>query len=448
MASIQEDVTREAWDLFLRFLQTGTTFVCSLSHEGNVFIKQTAGPACSFAGAYLVSCINRLRQQGEPADVVAQMLKREQKGETIRTMMVADEDAFEIMQLFKKHGVLCYDVDNPNDDTKAVLYMSGDREKVENVISIWNAERGHVSEIGLDLFLNYYSKEGVGTFSGLDKADLEMFRRFAKKNHLVFTSYSAEADGKYVVVYNTKDRALARKTMDATVWAFSGELGNDLKDRVFDLIKNRERLIAAFTGKEKEFYIVNSKDPENYIHVTANDVTYFKKGKLVAAIDNPKDNFERVLFYIDAMDSPVLVKCEEFEVLDGLGQPDKDAVARTVQEKAKKLPDHRKILEDQEAQNERLERIQSKMALDDENTAGFWIYADDIDFDEGGVYEIREDIDEQTKTDIMDARKRAAKFKIHEVSAVDQQSLDYFIAEAEKHRATSVQEQQQVERAK
>lgn len=445
MASIQEDVSKQAWELFLKFFGTGAEFVYNIAHETNTFIKQNN----DIVREFLTALFNKQKENGEVTDAVTQMLHRQEKGETINMMQIADEDAPELSKRFAENKILFTTIESVLDDTKVLLYMSGDAEKILSVIDSFQADKGLISELSPDIFTTYYAKEGIGSISGLDKADVEMFRKFAKEKKLVFAVADTDIDGMYEIIYNTKDRMLVREVMDATVWAFSGELGADIKNRISDLVRNRDKIISAFVNNSKSFYIVNAKNPEHYLHITEDELVYFKDGNEITRVDRGRADFlDRALQYIDGMEIPLLVKKEEFEVKNALGESNKEAFANLVKQKAKKIPDKEKLEKDQAEHNKQLELIQSKMALDDENTAGFWIYDNDIDFAEGGVYELKEDTDEQIKTDIMDARKRAARYRFKEILAEDERSVDKKISDAEKQRGEVVQEHQQLEREK
>lgn len=431
MANIQEEVLNQTWDLFLKFLGTGTEFVIQVAQEGNAFLRQGG----NFTKEFLLALINKQKELGMPTDATAQMLARENKGEKICTMMVAEEDAEELTEYFKKKEILFNIVENPTDDSKVFMYMNGDSEKVANIIGIWQAERGLVSEIDPDLFLDNYASEGVGTITGLDRADLELFRDYAKQNGLIFSSTETEEKGKFMVVYDPKDHDAVKKTMASVLWAFSGADGARLREQLVVFLRNRQKISRSFLEAEKEFYIVNGNDIKNYIHLTANDFTYYKNAKEIKSASRSDDSFvESGLRAADGMARPVVLTREEYEVFKENGELDVDTITSTVEEKAQEVPAIVAIKELQSQQDKRLARIQEKMALDDENTAGFWIYDDSIDFGAAGEYEDTEDIDDQIKADMIAARERAVRYQFQEVSATDSRSLDYIIAEAERLR--------------
>lgn len=437
MANIQEDVTRQVWELFLKFFGTGTEFVYQIAHEGNVMLKQGG----NFTSEFLIALINKQKENKEPTDITALMLKRVEKGESINTMSVAEEDAEELNKCFQEKGVLYKVIDNLNDDTKFFMYMSDDSQKVIDIITLWQAEKGLISELNPELFLDNYAQAGVGTVSGLDKTDLEAFRSFAKANGLIYASTPAEDSDKNIIIYDPKDSKKLIKTMSSVLWAFSGENGKLLQNQMNTYLLNKQQINRTLLEPEKEFYIVSSTNPKNYVHLTANDLTYYKNSKEISNVVRSSPDFiEKGIRIFDGLSCPVLLTREEFEQFTEQGEHKKEVVEKIVSEKAKTLPNYKDILEAQEKHNNKLELIQSKMALDEENTAGFWIYDEGISFADSGRYEDLEDIDEQTKTDLEDAYKRAKRYKFLQV---ENKSLEYLISKAERHRSEPKEEKTQ-----
>lgn len=440
MANIQEDVTKQIWDLFLKFFGTGTEFVYQIAHEGNVALKQGG----DFCNEFLTALTNKQKQNGEPTDVTARMLKRQEAGESINTMHVPEEDVEELSRYLNEKGILYHTIDSPKDDAKFFMYMSDDAQKFMNVVSIFQADKGLVLELNPELFLDNYAQDGVGTISGFDKVDLEVFRNFAKKNNLIFSSTPSEEPNKYIVIFDPENIDTVKKTMDSTVWSLSGSAGALLREQMERYLQNRQEVNKTLLEPEKEFYIVNGTKPENYVHLTANDLTYYKNSKEILNVGrNDGDFVERGIRVFNGMTHPVLLTREEYERFIKDGVLDKDAIKKFVSEKAKELPQLEALKEAQKEHNNKLERLQSKMALDDENTAGFWIYDDSIDFAEGGEYEGIEDIDEQTKEDIADAQRQAERYKF---LLVENQDIDYLISKAERNRKQSPKEKEDPER--
>ena len=431
MANIQEEITGQVWNLILKFLGTGSEFVYEIAHEGNVLMKQ----GYNFGSEILVAMINKQKEKGIPCDVTAKMLERVENGETINNMLVAEEEVLELGSYFKNKGILYNVIESPGDDTKVFMYMSGDAEKAKDVIALWQAEKGLISELKPTLFLENFALDGVGTLSGLDRADLELFRDYAKKNNLVFTSMSTDDPEKYLIAYDPKDSAAVKKTMASVVWAFSGEDGARYKEQTVVYLKNRQKINRSLSEGEKEFYIVNGKSPEQYVFLTANDLTYYKNSKEILNVSRSSSDFlDRSLRVINGMAQPVILSRDEFELFKENGERDKEAVDEVIAGKTINIPEIVALREWQEKQNRRLERIQTKMALDDENTGGFWIYDDSIGYATGAGYEEVEDLDDQTKADVISANENAKKYAFFEVKLNDSRSVDCLIAEAEKRR--------------
>ena len=328
MANIQEDVSRQIFDLFLKFFGTGSEFVYQITHEGNVALKQ----GYNFTSELLLALINKNKEAGEPTDSLAQMLKREEKGESVNSMAVAEEHAQELQKRLEDKKILYHVIDSQTDDSKFIMYMSNDAEKVADIVSVFHAEKGLVLEINPDLFLDNYANESIGTISGLDAVDLELFRGYARRNNLIFSSTLTEDEGKYMIIYDPKDTKTVRKTMGMALWAISGEDGALYRKQMVSFINNKRKLSRALLEPEKEYYIVNAQNPEQYVHLTANDLTYFKYSKEVLAVSRKdRDYLERGKRVLDGMDMPILLTREEYERFKENGELDKESIKKTLE---------------------------------------------------------------------------------------------------------------------
>lgn len=443
MANIQEDVTSQAWNLILKFLGSGAEFTYQMTHEGVTMVAQGG----NFCANVLLALINKQKEIDEPTDAASKMLLRVQNGESINTMLVAEEDAVVFKRYLDEHKILYNVVENAGDDALAFMYMSNDAKKINDILLLFHADAGRISEIDTDLFLDNFASEGIGTLSGLDRADLEVFRNYAEKNHLVFSSTKADDSNNYMIIYDPKDADKVKKTMASTIWAFSGERGERYKKQMVVYLKNRQTINRSLTEGEKEFYIVNAKSPEQYVFLTANDLTYYKNSKEILNVSRSSSDFlDRSLRTINGMALPVILSRDEFELFKEDGEKDKEAVDTVVNAKATNIPILLDLLKIQDEQNDKLEKIQNKLALDDEGTAGFWIYDDSIGFETSASYEEVEDLDDQIKADMVAARNNARSYRFYEVENIDSRNIDYLIAEAEKHREETREETHSFER--
>lgn len=436
MANIQEDVNRQIWDLFLKFFGTGSEFVYQIAREGNVMLKQGG----DFCQEVLVALINKQKENREPTDVLARMLARVQKGESINTMTVADEDAAELEKHLKDKGILYHVIDNLQDDAKFFWYMSDDAPKFIDVVHVFQAEKGLLSELNPQLFLDNFAQDGVGTISGLDRTELEVFRNIASEKGLVFASTPSAESNKYIVVYDPKDSYTAKTTMVSVLWALAGSKGELLRNQMNEHLKNKQTLHKALLEPEKEYYIFNGTSPDQYAHLTANDFTYFKNAKEITNINRKDaDYIERGMRVFGGMSHPIVLTREEYEAFFKDDVLDKDGLKQQLTEKAKGLPDLDLLKEAQREQNERFERLQSQMALDDENSVDFWFNDDSMDSADGGHYEQIEDIDEETKKDIAEVKENA---KQHSFAEFENSDIDHLISVAEKRRKDSLKKEQ------
>lgn len=441
MANIQEDITSNAWDLILRFLGTGSELVYNIAHEGNVFW----GNAGDFTKQMLLAIINKDKEKKkaggeeitEGADsVYTEMLKRANKGEILSSVVVPDEDVDSFQAFLNKRNLTFVVVDNPSDDAKFFLYMSGDAPELAKCVTLWQAERGLVTEMDVDLFFENYIEgsevDSFGSVANIGMCEMEMFRQFAKENKLNFASVQVEQDGN-MVIYNPADRYKVQKCLASALLMLEGSDGARIRQQIATRSLNYQKITTSLVDRTKDFYIVNGKDPKNYVHITADELFYYKNSKEVMSFSRENDDFmERSLRTVTGMAQPVLMSKDEFELVNEQGEPDHAAIAAAVQQKVDQLPSEVEYQELQKKQNDRLKLIEEKMALDDENQGQFWLFDSSISFSDGSSFENDNDLDEKTREDMENAKQKAEQYSFHEVSR-DNRSVDSLIAEAERH---------------
>lgn len=429
MASIQEQVTSETWELILRFLGTGAELVYNVTHEGGIILRNGG----DFAKEMLVTLINENKKKAIDNNVVSKMLARANKGEGLNNMLVAEEEVDSLKKYFEKQPMPFIVLDNNTDDSKIFLYMSGDSQKAINAVTLWQADKGLISEINPNLFIDDYSADEIGTVSGLNDVDLFLFRQYAIENNLVFSSIEIE-NKENLLLYKPSERKNVERVLGATIWATTyGDEGALIRKQISYKLQNRQAINISLLDAQREFYIVNGEVPENYIHVTANDFAYYKNSKEILRIDRSSAGFmDKAWRTIDGLSQPTLLNKEEFELVKEDGNLDREAIAQVVIQKNSSFLNDNKINELMNKQNEERALIEMKMSLDNENQGAFWIFDDSISFGASGSFEAIDDMDDAAKINLQKIKDESKKFFFTEMQ--NDKNIDYYIAEAEKRR--------------
>lgn len=349
------------------------------------------------------------------------------KGETLKSVCVSDED----YDLFKKHltkqGVLFATTDFNKDDSKMILFLSKDDYKVKNAISLMKSERGLITELTPELFCKTISdnKEQMSVLKNIDKVELELFRHYALNNKLVFATVNNSENIK--ILFNKKDLEKVNDILKKISVDLTSSHAEMIREQIEYKLAGRQQINIAFEDVEKEFYVVDAKNPRNYLHISPEGMVYVKNGKEVTKVSRDRHDFlEQCYAKINSFSEPVLLTPEEFN----LPIPQKK---KTIEHKTAIFPNEYDLVK-QEMEKKQLrawEIKDEKLSLDNgyqlENSSD--INNPDVSYSEFLGNEIVNDQHDQEEL------KYAEKFEIKDV-VVKKHSLDYFIEETKTDKET------------
>lgn len=466
MPRIQEEVTSYSWELLLRFLGISGEALANMERALE-FTVDTAGKlggkAVQASRGVLNLLIDNARKRAErnepgadsDAGALAKMGKRVDKNhETLRTLNVADEELERMTRKLRESDVLFITLDIAEDDSKCIVYLSGDDYAVNKAIRSFMADRGLVNEMDPEEFLDTMTKDGVGTMDGLDSAELEAFREYARKESLPFAKISTDEDH-HIIVYELERSKDVKGVMAAAIFALSGERGEDLRRALSAEAASRKTLYKALEDRE-EHVIVSVKNRERFVVLDDHEAILYKDGKRVADVSRENAQFfEKALQMADGLgESAVLDKVNKNKnrkeySLNG----SRDEIRLTfhdevLQEKIKdKVPDE-KLRDYFEEQNERRRLVEEKMALDDENQNPFWVFDGGYTYSDATVHEGIDDRDDDREEEIEDidrVKRRLSALEIEETAATAPRGIDAIIAQAEQRKAENIKGQKEKE---
>lgn len=349
------------------------------------------------------------------------------KGETLKSVCVSDDD----YDLFKKHltkqGVLFATTDFNKDDSKMILFLSKDDYKVKNAISLMKSERGLITELTPELFCKTISdnKEQMSVLKNIDKVELELFRHYALNNKLVFATVNNSENIK--ILFNKKDLEKVNDILKKISVDLTSSHAEMIREQIEYKLAGRQQINIAFEDVEKEFYVVDAKNPRNYLHINPEGMVYVKNGKEVTKVSRDRHDFlEQCYAKINSFSEPVLLTPEEFN----LPIPQKK---KTIEHKTAIFPNEYDLVK-QEMEKKQLrawEIKDEKLSLDNgyqlENSSD--INNPDVSYSEFLGNEIVNDQHDQEEL------KYAEKFEIKDV-VVKKHSLDYFVEETKTDKET------------
>ena len=171
------------------------------------------------------------------------------------------------------------------------MFMSGDSDRVNDIITMFRAEKGIITELDPVFFLNNYAVDSIGYVDGIGEVELALFRQEAARNGLIFSCLETETENEYLVLHRVDDKAAVTKAMERVVWALSGEDGSELRAMLEKELANQELVRRALYEGKEEFYIVDGRNPQNYIRSSAAAVVYNKGGKVVTRAERGRADF-------------------------------------------------------------------------------------------------------------------------------------------------------------
>lgn len=430
MPSIQEEVSSDVLDLLVKFLGSGSEFLYSMVGSTASLVRAST----DFNKEMLATAINAIQKKDRKSSkdrdelsILSSMKKKVEKGDTLNNILVADEEVGELKRYFDKQGISYFVADNVKDDTNIFFYLNSDSQKARDAVALWQADKGLISELDPILFLDNLATSSIGTVLNVSDCDLELFRKQAVKEKLVFASCRI-SENQNMIIYNPEDKKELNSTLSSVAFAGAGEQGALIREQLEYKFKNRQAINIDMLDGEREFYVANGQNPQNYVHITANDFKYYKNSKEVLSVSRSSSGFmERAMQVINGLNPPIELSKEEFELVKPDGEADIEAIKAVVTAKAAQFISDDRLEDLLEEQNTKRELIELKMGLDDESQSSFWLFDDSISYSVGSGFEEIDDDNDALFT--KEAKEKAKSFEIKEVSS-DRRNIDVLIAEA------------------
>lgn len=434
MAAHTEDIAEKVANLLLNETAKATNFAID---SGATLVKG--------AGVMTKQALKKLIEKSKNDKEIQKLMSIEgeltpaQMNELVRrlglktsTVRIAESDVKEYETLLRKNNVLFSKVAFKDDNAKMFIFLSSDREKVQNVSTIMQASRGKVTEVAPDLYFKNLAPDKARMLSGLDRVEMELFRQYARQENLLFTSIKHE-DSKYSIVYDAAQDKTARKTMLHVGWDLTGPNGRRNREQVEHRLHGRSAVqISAEEGKQ-ELYIVSKNNPENFMNITAEGFSYYKMGKKIGAVPrNSPDFFTRCMAQLDGIANAVVLN--EFQYHPGITHEDiKDKPTIDLHDREYDM------LMEMDRQNNLINLVAMKSSHDDEHNDTWGIWDTSVSYAEFAGYEyIMDEEEREARAYEFDHFKDAAFYSknrfIEDDINLDEKNLDLIIQKAEAKR--------------
>lgn len=302
-----------------------------------------------------------------------------------RTIRIGDADVKDFEAMLHTEKILYAKIDMRDDNCKMFMYLDKDERKLEHIIEALKAQRGAVTEISPNLFIQSLKPNYTVTVQGLSDVELELFRHYARETGPLFTVVR-RTDGN-MLIFPAEEEEKARRALLYTGWALTGSDGALVREQVEHRLKGRTAINISAEEGERELYVVSRNRPGNYVRITSEDFKVYKASKQVSTVSRTAESFHsRCIAACEGISEPVVLSAEEYEAMTP------ETLSQTPC--ADLFPQDFNDLAEMSNVNRLTALVAEKMALDDEGNSPIDVTDPSITYSEFAQYEMISDEEE------------------------------------------------------
>lgn len=413
-------------------------------------LQQSGGKVMNMTNELAKIFLDYLRQQAEKAkseknllynttgEVAIDKLQNAVKnGAELKNIFVVDEDMVSLERHLKSQDVLYAVTDIEKDNAKLISFLERDEEKIMQAVELLKAERGLISELTPQLFLDANSEKGFLMTTNLDKDQLELFRLYAKEMGIVFAQVNDE--DRVSVLYEPEFKDKVNAALFRLGWDLNGPNGKAVREQVQHSLEAKKALSYAVDKGEDELYVVSANNIKNYVHISPEGFALYKnENEILSEGKDVPDYKDKVLDKVEGLNNPVVLTREEFERSLGERQQvvDNKYLLNTVPRDYNYIEESARIKNLQDL-------IRMKQGLNNEMEDTFAMYDPSISYTQFDGHEFASDQEIREARELEMQRYNESveymnkEFKTIEVSG-ENRSVDYIISRAAKLREEAV----------
>lgn len=143
-----------------------------------------------------------------------------------------------------------------------------DKAQVEKVWELFAAElKIAFQEQTPHEFIHDNANQNVCQALGYTEAEVEVFRRQAAEIGFTYSVVAGEEPGLFDILYAERDKDIATKALKAVEYEFSGEAGQEYKEKLEQSLAVKNQVLAQ--AKQKELvYLVNAHNPMQFLRIS------------------------------------------------------------------------------------------------------------------------------------------------------------------------------------
>lgn len=353
------------------------------------------------------------------------------KGEAFSSLRFDDSMTDDYLRFLNENKILYMALNDTENGSHCFVFRNRDLEKVNEIKNMVETIHYGKKEIDPKLFMDIYNNKDIAfTDSNLSPEKVELVRYFMKPADAIY-SVATDSHGQSMLLFQPENEKKIKDAMYSADWMLRGNFGPKVKQQLQYRIKGRQDIVQRIEDAEKEFYILSKNNPKNYVHVTEDQISYYKNNKEIPSMTMPRDNANFAAHawdLIEGISSPVIVEPAEF-FENIVKRQEIVSSKQTLNEFPSEM-----IVEEEIAKYNKLRDLASyKMSLDNENQGDWALYVDSVPYAEfnGREEMLDDDLRKQQEYELLrkSIKESQQQQRINEITLRDK-SLDVVIEKA------------------
>lgn len=257
---------------------------------------------------------DKLLKNGVGETSLRNLLKGLKEGDQLKAMVIPDEEYDEFIKVLKNTKIKNFSsLDLSSDNCRTILFAESDTKEIVNALEAFSAQRNLQTEVDPEVFYLAAKESKITAIENIDEVELELLRYNARKNPFPYTV--VDINGKPSILARSEDFEKVDTSLNRIASSLAGEQGSLIRKQIEYKIKGRQEVNIAIEDAEKESIIIDKKNPNNYIMITADDFVYYKSNKELTAISRKEPGaVDAVYQKLEGLTEPVVISKNEFEL--------------------------------------------------------------------------------------------------------------------------------------
>lgn len=301
--------------------------------EQRKMLENVALEGTKFINQLLLQLLRKGGYVQEGQDATKQLLSYCKTGGTVENLIVDVEDSALMQSLLRKNHVTFVNVENPNQDSEnaksVFLFKAKDKRAVEKALETYKMMKGKGNIVKEEEILRQNEGNTVKVITGLDAYEAEVFKDYAKKNNLYYSSKYNKETHEHEITVPIWEMDKADEILKKTMYDLSGKEGKELQNEIDIYIKSRETFKEELnvTRSNDVVYVVDSQNPSQFISIqkdgfVTHNIETDKDGQLIDNHSKKMSIADKALLmkYISSMNKAVIVSEKEMSLVTDINK--------------------------------------------------------------------------------------------------------------------------------